>query len=128
MIKQSLFHQRVKICKSKNFLLIAAMFVYALIYNFDIKVRHFSKEKWKVDRAQRSHALCSRALVDDQNYRSGVRPLIRKEILLALEQRRQNMVRPWPQKYEQEFGSVLELHLIRGCFSIKTSQHLHLQV
>ena len=38
------------------------------------------------------------------------------------------MVSPWPQKYEQEFGSVLELHLIRSCFSIKTLQHLHLQV
>ena len=68
MIKQScLFHQRVKICKSKDFLLIAAMFVDALIYNFNIKARHFSTDKWKVDCAQRSHALCSHALVNDQN-------------------------------------------------------------
>ena len=81
MIKLScLFHQRVKITKSKKSLLIAAMFVYALIYNFNIKARHFSTDKWKRDRAQRSHALCSRALVDDQNYRSGIRPLIRKKI------------------------------------------------
>ena len=51
------------------------MFVYALIYNFNIKASRFFKDKWKVDRAQRSHAPCSRTLVDDQNYRSGIRPL-----------------------------------------------------
>ena len=42
----------LKIGKSKTFLLIAAMFVYVLIYNFNfIKARHFSTDKWKGDRA-----------------------------------------------------------------------------
>ena len=53
------------------------MFVYALIYNFNIKARHFSTDKWKMRFV--------RGLVDNQNYRSGIRPLVIMFVILSKE-------------------------------------------